>query len=306
MADPALRAWRPANSRPRGLAAARVRAHTSTRLIVVSVVALVVLIGLAVLVPLVTPGGGAALDLDDVYAPPAPATPFGTDGVGRDLFARSFDGLRTSLLVGAFAAVVASAIGIAVGALAGATANVLGGVVDAVLMRLIDALNSLPHLVLGIFIVAMLRPSVSAVIISIGVTHWATTARLVRAEMLSLNGREFVDAAIAGGSSRWRVTRRHLLPHVAGRALLAAVLMVPHAIWHESALSFLGLGMPPHLASLGTMIEESQGAIVAGHWWPSFFPGLLLVLLTLAVSGAAGLLRNRVAGRAAPAQEVTR
>ncbi|CAM5609451.1 hypothetical protein SALBM135S_07262 [Streptomyces alboniger] len=192
-----------------------------------------------------------AVDLGMKLRPPSLAHPFGTDDVGRDLLLRCVYGLRVSLLVGVVAAVVATVIGTAVGALAAAS----GGWVDRVVMRLVDVFSSVPHLLLGIFIVAMFRPGVWPVVVSVALTHWLSTARIVRAEVLSLRSRPYVDAAISGGASRLRVAVRHLLPGVLPQAGLAAVLMVPHAIWHESALSFLGLGLPTHQASLGTLVQ---------------------------------------------------
>ena len=126
----------------------------------------------------------------------------------------------------------------------GAVAGTVGGRVDRALMRVVDTIAALPHLLLGIFIVAMLRPSLGAVIASIALTHWLSTARIVRSELLSLRSRPFIDAAISGGAGRARVLTRHLLPHVLPRLALATTLMVPHAVWHETALSFLGLGLP--------------------------------------------------------------
>ena len=185
---------------------------------------------------------------------------------------------------------VSTVIGTAVGALAGAA----GGWVDRVLMRILDAAASVPHLLLGIVIVAVLRPSLSSVVVSIALTHWLSSARIVRSEVLSLRSRPFIDAAIAGGSSRLRIMARHLLPNVAPQVLLAATLMVPHAVWHETALSFLGLGLPPHLASIGNMINDAQRSLLIGGWWMSLAPGLVLVIATLAVSGAAGVWRDRL------------
>jgi peptide/nickel transport system permease protein len=231
-----------------------------------------------------------AVSLADKLQPPSWAHPFGTDDVGRDLLLRCVYGLRVSLLVGLVAAAVATVLGTAVGALAGA----LGGRTDRLVMRVVDTFSSIPHLLLGIVIVAMLRPGVWPVVLSVALTHWLSTARLVRAEVLSLRGRSFVDAAISGGASRWRVTVRHLLPGVVPQAGLAAVLMVPHAIWHESALSFLGLGLPTHQASLGNLIQSGRGSLLAGEWWPTLFPGLFIIIPTLAVAGLAGVLRERL------------
>ncbi|WP_298887869.1 ABC transporter permease [uncultured Serinicoccus sp.] len=231
-------------------------------------------------------GAGAAdqrADFEQAFLPPSAEHPFGTDQAGRDLLARSLAGARVSLLVGLVAALVSSVVGVVVGGLAGSLASRAGGVVDGVLMRVVDAVNALPHLVLGIVIVALLGPSLGSVILSVALTHWTTTARLVRAELLALEGVGFVEAAVGAGAGRWWVLSRHLLAHVMGRVVLATVLMVPHAIMHESALSFLGLGLPDDQASLGTIIEQSRTAVLAGHWWPAVLPGLLLVALSLVV-----------------------
>ncbi|MEU6658765.1 ABC transporter permease [Streptomyces sp. NPDC046821] len=231
-----------------------------------------------------------AVDLAAKLQPPTWAHPFGTDDVGRDLLLRCVYGLRVSLLVGVVAAVVATVIGTAVGALAGA----VGGWTDRVVMRLVDVFSSVPHLLLGIFIVAMFQPGVWPVIVSVALTHWLSTARIVRAEVLSLRSRPYIDAAVSGGSSRWRIAVRHLVPGVLPRAALAAVLMVPHAIWHESALSFLGLGLPAHEASLGILVQSARGSLLAGNWWPTLFPGLFVIVPTLAIAGLAGAWRERL------------
>ncbi|MFC8663776.1 ABC transporter permease [Streptomyces sp. NPDC057199] len=231
-----------------------------------------------------------AVDLAAKLQPPSLAHPFGTDDVGRDLLLRCVYGLRVSLLVGVVAAVVSTVVGTAVGAVAGA----FGGWVDRLVMRLVDVFASVPHLLLGIFIVAMFRPGVWPVVVSVALTHWLSTARIVRAEILSLRSRPYVDAAISGGASRYRVAVRHLLPGVLPQAGLAAVLMVPHAVWHESALSFLGLGLPTHQASLGTLVQSARGSLLAGDWWPTLFPGLCAVAATLAIAGLAGAWRERL------------
>ncbi|MFI2076254.1 ABC transporter permease [Streptomyces triculaminicus] len=253
--------------------------------LVVAAVLLAVLV-----VPLAVPLDEQAVDLAAKLMPPSPSHPFGTDEVGRDLLLRCVYGLRVSLLVGVVAALVATVAGTAVGALAGA----LGGWADRVLMRIVDLFSSVPHLLLGIFVVALFRPGVWPVIASVAVTHWLSTARIVRAEVLSLRTRLYIDAAVSGGSSRWRVAVRHLLPGVLPQAGLAAVLMIPHAIWHESALSFLGLGLPTHQASLGNMVNSARGSLLAGDWWPTLFPGLFIIVPTLAVAGLAGAWRERL------------
>ncbi|GHE35280.1 ABC transporter permease [Streptomyces vinaceus] len=273
--------WKSAGRAGRSTRTLRVR----TSAVAVAVIALAVL-----LVPPLAQLDQQAVDLSMKLQPPSWAHPFGTDDVGRDLLLRCVYGLRVSLLVGLVAALVATVIGTAVGAAAG----VLGGWTDRLVMRAVDTLASIPHLLLGVFIVAMFRPGVWPVVVSVALTHWLSTARIVRAEVLSLRSRPYLDAAISGGASRLRVTLRHLVPAVLPQAGLAAVLMIPHAMWHESALSFLGLGLPAHQASLGNLVQTARGSLLAGDWWPTLFPGLLLVLPTLAVAGLAGAWRDHL------------
>ncbi|MEU7171883.1 ABC transporter permease [Micromonospora tulbaghiae] len=256
----------------------------------VAVVVLAGVVAAALLAPVLLPLDQSAVDLSRTRLAPSPEHLAGTDDLGRDVAVRSLYGLRVSLLVGAVAALVAAVIGGLVGAVAGS----VGGWVDRVLMRVVDTVAALPHLLLGIFIVAMLRPSLGAVIVSIALTHWLSTARIVRSELLSLRNRPFVDAAISGGAGRVRVLTRHLLPHVLPRLALATTLMVPHAVWHETALSFLGLGLPPHLASIGNMINDGQRSLLTGAWWASIVPGLLLVAATLALAVLTGRWRDRL------------
>ncbi|MGW1294114.1 ABC transporter permease [Streptomyces sp. NPDC002533] len=265
--------------------------RTTRRVRVVTSAVIVTAVALAVLVvPPLAQLDQQAVDLANKLEPPSLAHPFGTDDVGRDLLLRCVYGLRVSLLVGLVAALTATVIGTAIGALAGA----FGGWTDRIVMRVVDALSSIPHLLLGIFIVAMFRPGVWPVIVSVALTHWISTARIVRSEVLSLRSRPFIDAAVSGGASRTRVIGRHLLPGVLPQAGLAAVLMVPHAMWHESALSFLGLGLPAHQASLGNLVQSARGSLLAGDWWPTLFPGLFLIIPTLALAGLAGAWRDRI------------
>ncbi|WP_407111778.1 ABC transporter permease [Streptomyces sp. DSM 116494] len=273
--------WRSHGTARRSTHALRLR--VSAVLVAVTVLAVL-------LVPPLVQLDQQAVDLAAKLLPPSWSHPAGTDDVGRDLLLRCVYGLRVSLLVGVVAALTATVIGTAVGAAAGS----LGGWADRLIMRVVDTLSSVPHLLLGIFIVAMFRPGVWPVVISVALTHWLSTARIVRAEVLSLRSRPYIDAAVSGGASRWRVTIRHLLPGVLPQAGLAAVLMVPHAMWHESALSFLGLGLPTHTASLGTLIQGARGSLLAGQWWPTLFPGLFLIIPTLAIAGLAGVWRERI------------
>ncbi len=276
--------WRFAGRKRAGVSRTRARLW-------VSLGGLAVLVLAAIAVPALF--GSESVRYDSIRLAPSPAHPFGTDSGGRDLFVQSLAGLRISLLVAGFSAVVSTVLGSLVGAVAGG----VGGWPDRLLMRLVDTINSVPHLLLGIVIVALYRGSLVAVILSIALTHWTTVARIVRSEVLSLRQRPYIDAAIAGGSSRSRVLLRHLLPAIVPQAALSAVLLVPHAVWHETALSFLGLGLPPHLASIGNILGDGREAVLLGAWWIVLFPSVLLVATTLAVSGLAATWRDRVLPR---------
>jgi len=253
---------------------------------------LVVLVVLAVGAGVIRPLDDRSVDLDAVLVAPSLAHPMGTDESGRDLMAMVLAGMRISFVVSLAAAAVALVVGGALGLLAGAA----GGTVDALVMRFVDFLASQNHFLFGILLVVLFRPilgSLGAVVLAVGLTHWPTLARIVRGELLSLRERPFVAAAVGGGASRVGLARRHYLPHMVPPALLGFVLLFPHAIFHESALSFLGLGLPPHQASLGNIIGDSQRSLLAGGWWTSLFPGLFILLAVVAVGTVGEYLRDR-------------
>ncbi|MFI6047226.1 ABC transporter permease [Nocardia sp. NPDC051321] len=249
-----------------------------TLLLAVGVLAAAVLY--AALVPLLRPVDDALVDFSISRRPPSLEFPFGTDNAGRDVFGRVAQGMRISLLIAATTAVGSAVVGVLVGVSAGA----FGGWWDRLAMRLVDAINSLPSLLLTLLIVAMYRGSVLAIVLALVLTHWTSIARVVRGEVLVLRHAEFVQAAQLRGLPRWRIVRRHFVPVALGQALIGVVLLIPHAIWHESTLSFLGVGLPPHRASLGTLLSDAQASILLGDWWLLLFPAGVLVLVTLAVS----------------------
>jgi peptide/nickel transport system permease protein len=244
----------------------------------------------AVVVPALVGLDQSAVDLDRVLQAPSMSHPLGTDAVGRDELLRCIYGMRVSLLVGLLAAVSSCVVGAVIGMVAAAW----GGIVDQVLTRALDAMSAVPQLLLGILVVSIFRPGLIPVMSSIAATHWMVTARIVRAEVASLRERPFVAAAITLGGGRGHVVRRHFVPNIAPHVVIATTLMIPHAIWHESALSFLGLGLPPHLASLGTMMEEGRRALSSSAWWVSLSPGAFIVLPTLAIAVLANAARNQL------------
>jgi len=243
---------------------------------------LAVLVVVALLANVIAPLDDAAVDLDRVLEGPSAAHPMGTDEVGRDLLVRVLHGVRISLGIAALAALGA----VAVGALVGVLAGTLGGRADAVVMRVTDVFASQNHLLFGILLLVLFRPALGgagAVMLAIALTHWPTLARIVRGELMSLRERPFVAAAVGGGASRRRLARRHYVPHLLPAVGLAFVLTVAHAIFHESAYSFLGLGLPAHQASLGNILNDGQRSLLAGGWWIALFPGLAILAAAMTI-----------------------
>jgi peptide/nickel transport system permease protein len=231
----------------------------------------------AALAPALTAHGPEAQDLVNRLRSPTRAHWLGTDGHGRDLLARLLFGARVSLLVGLVAAVLAVTLGVVIGAVAG----YWGGRVDFALMRFTDVFMTIPVLFLILLVVAAYGASLTNTIGVLGAVYWPSVARLVRGQMLSLRARDFVLAAKALGAGDARVISRHLLPNAAGIIAVQVTLAVATAILAESALSFLGLGVPPPTPSWGNMLTEGR-LHLGGAWWIATFPGLAILVSVLA------------------------
>lgn len=233
--------------------------------------------------------GEQVADFAAALRPPGAGHLAGTDHSGYDLLVRTAEGLRVSLVIAVVCAAVATALGLAIGV----AAALRGGWVDAVVMRLVDGFNALPHLVVGIVIAAMWRGEPVAIIASIALTHWPAVARVVRAELLAVADAGWIQTSRLAGASRWFIARGHLLPAVTGQALVAMVMLLPHAVWHESTLSFLGVGLSPDRASLGTLLSEARGDVLTGAWWTLAVPAAALIATALAFAAAGTLVRER-------------
>jgi ABC-type dipeptide/oligopeptide/nickel transport system permease subunit len=201
----------------------------------------------------------------------------GTDDLGRDVLVRIAYGARVSLLVG----VIATAITVAIGVVLGLAAGFLGGLVDTVLARLIDVVLSVPFLLVAIALVSVTGPSLTVTVLVIGFFSWASVARIVRGQVLSLREREFVEAARSLGAGDTRIMFVDVLPNVLAPVIVYTTLLIPVVIVTQATLSFLGLGLPPPTADWGGMISESQNYYTTA-WWFIFFPGLALLITTLA------------------------
>lgn len=230
------------------------------------------------LVPWAYPVNPHEVDLDSVLQAPSSTHFFGTDALGRDIWLRAAAALRMSLFLALFASLFSTILGVGVGVLAAWR----GGWVDKIAMRLVDTTNALPHLLLAVVVVALWRGNWWAIVLSIALTHWTQVARIVRARLVTERVSDYVALAVASGAPPRSLWFTHLLPAVIPQAAIALALQLPHAIWHESALSFLGVGLPPESASLGLLLEDARGGILTGAWWLLVFPAGLLVLISWA------------------------
>jgi len=250
-------------------------------LVYVGVVALI-----AVFAPLIARDPNN-VDLASRLLPPDHAHRLGTDDLGRDVLSRVIHGARVSLTVG----FTATAIALLIGSFLGALAGYYGGTVDWIVSRLIEVVLCFPFLLLVLAIVALFRPSFITIMIALGLTSWTTEARFIRGEFLRIREMEFAQAARASGARDSRIIFRHLLPNALAPVLVSTSFGVAAAILTESALSFLGMGVPPPTASWGNMLYSAEQYLEYA-WWLALFPGAAIFVTVAAFNIVGDRIRD--------------
>lgn len=256
------------------------------KLAISGVVILFIIALLAIFVPVFSPYSYRE-QLGLYNMAPSASNWFGTDDLGRDIFVRVWQGARISLFIGITAAVIDLIIGVLWGSIAG----LAGGKVDNIMMRIADILYAIPYLLVVIILLVVLEPGLVPMIIALSITGWVNMARIVRAEVLSIKNREFVLASRTLGANTRHLILRHLIPNALGAILVTMTLTIPSAIFTESFLSFLGLGVPQPTASWGTMASEGISALSTAPW-RLFFPAFFISLTIFAFNAVGDGLRD--------------
>jgi len=276
--------------RPRGGFRAAAAVFGQNRLAVAGLAIVVLLVLFCFGGPLFYHTDQVDVNLANVALPPGAGHPLGTDETGYDELGRLMVGGQVSLTIGFAAALIATLVG----TLWGAVSGFFGGLVDAVLMRVVDALLAIPILFLLLYLVTIVRPSVTVMIVVLGLTAWLIPARLVRGESLTLRMREYVQAVRMMGGSSWRSVLRHILPNVAGTVIVNATFQVADAILLIAYLGYLGLGISPPATDWGGMLSRGTNFIFPNYWWLIYPPGIVIVLVVVAVNFVGDGLRDAV------------
>lgn len=278
----------PAVTNRRGVWRQGVEVFLQNRLAVVGLIIVVALVAFCFLGPFIHQTDQVHTDLSTSYMAPGPGHPLGTDGLGYDQLGRLMLGGQTSITVGVLAGVFATFIG----TLWGAVAGFAGGWVDSLMMRVVDALMSIPALFLFMLMATIVTPSVPLLILIIGAFAWLGPARLVRGETLSLRSREYILAMRGMGGTSGRAVRTHIVRNAIGTVIVNATFQVADAVLYVAYLSFLGLGVPPPAANWGGMLSTGLTDAYSGNWWLIFPPGVAIILIVLAFNFIGDGLRD--------------
>jgi peptide/nickel transport system permease protein len=238
--------------------------------------------------PLIYRTNQVTVQLNLEFLPPGGKYPLGTDGSGYNVLGRLMLGGQSSLELG-FAVSIATTV---IGTLYGAIAGLVGGIIDAIMMRVVDTFLAIPGLVLLLILVNIFTPNLAMIIVVLSLLSWLGVARLVRGEVLTLRTREYVQAVKVMGGSKWRIVRRHLIPNAIGVIIVNATFTVADAILTLSALSFLGLGLPPPEADWGGMLSNGLNYLFDGDWWLVYPPAIILIITVVAFNLIGDAIRD--------------
>jgi ABC-type dipeptide/oligopeptide/nickel transport system permease subunit len=203
--------------------------------------------------------------------------PFGTDFMGRDMFARTFRGLSISILIGVLAAGFSGMMAFVLGV----ASAILGKAADGIITWIIDLIMGVPHLLLLILICVATGKGLKGVIIGVALTHWTGLARVIRGEVIALRESQYIMIARKLGKSPWYIAVKHMVPHLIPQFIVGLIVLFPHAILHESSITFLGFGLSSEQPAIGVILSEAMKYLVTGNWWLALFPGLMLVLTVI-------------------------
>jgi peptide/nickel transport system permease protein len=255
-----------------------------------SLVVLTAAVACAIFAPWLTPHDPVKGSLASILDPPSLSGHLlGTDHLGRDVLSRLIYGARISVTVGFLAVFVSGAVGSIVAVLAG----LFKGWLDGILMQITDGFMALPFLMVAVTVISMLGPSMVNVILVIGLLRWMSYARILRSEALKISEMEYVRLAVVAGVTKPSIILRHIFPNLVNTLLVIATLELGTAVIFEAALSFLGLGVPRPLSSLGTMLAESQPYLY-NAWWLPLYPGIAISLLVMSSNLTGDWLRDRL------------
>lgn len=236
---------------------------------------------IAIFAPLLAPYDPYTFDLYDSFLPPSWEHPFGTDDMGYDVFSRTLYGARVSLTIGLVAMVATVTIGVIYGAVAG----YFGGVIDNIMMRIVDAISSIPSLFLILIIASIMVPSLWTTVLVLSMVGWTGMSRIVRAEILTLKRRDYVEAAISSGETKKSIIFYHVLPNAIAPITVIATLDIAGNILSEAALSFIGLGVQAPTPSWGNMLTAAQDLSTLQYYpWIAIYPGICIVLAVLSIN----------------------
>ncbi len=283
-----------ANTKSKGNFRLLVEAFFSDKLGIIGIIFLVLITLFCFVGPLVYHTNQINTNLNTVHLPPGtPGYPLGTDENGYDLLGRLMVGGQTALIIGFLAAFIATMFG----AIWGAIAGYFGGGVDAVMMRIVDTLLSIPSLFLALFIASIVSITPLILILVVALVAWLVPSRLIRGETLSLKSREYVQAVRMMGGSPFRAIFLHIIPNTIGTIMVNASFQIADAILLIAALSYLGLGIPPPATNWGNMLASGTNFTLAGYWWLIYFPGAAIVLTVVAFNFVGDALRSALERR---------